>query len=67
MAGLGIGLEILQMVFKQGTETDGIYYKTMLDLGQTRNRVELAKDVAAFKAADGHIVIGAGRPATARR
>lgn len=58
MAGPGVGLEILQMVLEQGTETADVDYKSMLNLSQTRDKVELAKDVAAFQAVGGHIVIG---------
>jgi hypothetical protein len=46
------------MVLEQGTETVDVDYKRMLDLSLTRDKVELAKDVAAFQAVGGHIVIG---------
>jgi hypothetical protein len=53
------------MVLQQGTETADVDYKSTLDLSQTRDKVELAKDVAAFQAVGGHIAIGVdgqGRP-----
>jgi riboflavin synthase alpha subunit len=58
VAGPGVGLEILQMVLEQGTETTDVDYKSTLDLSRTHDKVELAKDVAAFQAVGGHIVIG---------
>ncbi|WP_347587134.1 ATP-binding protein [Streptomyces sp. B6B3] len=55
----------MHLLLQQGAETASVDYKRVEDLGELRTQVELAKDVAAFQAFGGHLVIGVdgrGRP-----
>lgn len=59
--------EKLRLLLREGHEQPELDYKTQLNLAETRDVVELAKDVAAMMAEDngGYIVVGAddaGKP-----
>ncbi|MFF3552786.1 helix-turn-helix domain-containing protein [Streptomyces tsukubensis] len=52
-------LKIVPLDMGQGGESGSVDYKSVEDLSQTADEMNLAKDVAAFQAAGGHLVIGA--------
>jgi len=57
--------EKLRQLLDEGHESDLLDFKDTCNLGETRDRVELAKDVGAMQVDGGYIVIGAdeqGRP-----
>jgi hypothetical protein len=57
--------ERLGVLLRLGAEYDELDFKSMLDLSETRDAVELVKDVGAFRVKGGYIVIGvdgAGNP-----
>jgi len=49
----------LRQLLAAGTETDHLDYKATIDLAERRDVVELVKDVGAFLAVGGDIVVGA--------
>jgi hypothetical protein len=61
----GVSEEQLTYLLALGHESAGLDYKATLDLRETRDLVELAKDVGAMQVDGGYIVVGAddqGRP-----
>lgn len=52
-------LEKLRQLLDEGHESASLDYKEKCDLSETRDRVELAKDVAAMQVDGGFIVVGA--------
>lgn len=51
--------ERLKQLLAIGCETDEIDYKEAVDLADREAQVELAKDIGAFSARGGHIIVGA--------
>lgn len=51
--------EKLRLLLDEGHESDLLDFKDTCNLGGTRDRVELAKDVGAMQIAGGYIVLGA--------
>lgn len=61
----GVSEEQRTYLLSLGHESAGLDYKATLDLRETRDLVELAKDVGAMQVDGGYIVVGAddqGRP-----
>ena len=54
----GVSEEQLTYLLGLGHESAGLDYKATLDLRQTRDLVELAKDVGAMQVDGGYIVVG---------
>jgi hypothetical protein len=57
--------EKLRELLASGAESSMLDFKETVDLGETRDRVELAKDMGAMQAEGGYLVLGAdsaGRP-----
>ena len=60
-----VSLEKLGLLLEEGHESEQLDYKETCDLSETRDTVELAKDVGAMQVLGGYIVVGAddnGRP-----
>lgn len=60
-----LNAEKVEQLLSEGGESETLDYKRTLDLNQTCDVVELAKDVAAMQVEGGYIVVGAddsGRP-----
>lgn len=62
---LPLNEETLANLLNEGTERDGLDFKSVCDLKNAVDKVELAKDVGAMQMRGGYVVIGAddrGRP-----
>jgi hypothetical protein len=60
-----VSFEKLGLLLAEGHESEHLDYKETCDLSQTRDTVELAKDVGAMQVLGGYIVVGAddtGKP-----
>lgn len=65
--GKKVSAERVWQLLGEGAESKYLDYKEALDLDQRRDVVELAKDIAAFSAEGGHVVVGAtneGQPSS---
>ena len=58
-APLPITIETLESLMAEGTEREGLDYKSTCDLGSRRDEVEITKDIGALLLEGGYIVIGA--------
>ncbi|MFJ9483708.1 helix-turn-helix domain-containing protein [Streptomyces mirabilis] len=58
MAAPDVSEETLQLLLQQRGETEHVDYKSVCDLNDLHDLLEIAKDVAAMQAFGGHIVIG---------